>query len=271
MQSEFYMQPKRYHIILSFLFVLTACSPKPWRIITKTNIMNTNQEIATQDPEIQAWLGFYRDSVTKTMSKVIAKTEIDLLTLKSRGKITQEAESEANLGRVAADYVQQAADNYMLSQFGSLSHFTVLNHFGLRNSISKGDISLGKIFEVMPFDNELVILQLTGSQCDSLFNFISVLGGSPVSSLQLTIKDSTYTDAMIRGLKFDSRKTYFVATSDFLLGGGDNFNMLKYPRKIHKTGLLIRDVLIQGFEKEYSTNGKIDPKKETRIIHLPSN
>lgn len=247
--------------------VVISCSQKPWKVITKSNLTNSKETIESQDPEIQGWLSVYSDSVNKTMSKVIAKTEIDLLTLRSRGKITQDQESQANLSRVAADYVQQSADNYMLSQFGSLSHFTVLNHFGLRNSISQGDITLGKVFEVMPFDNELVILQLTGSQCDSLFNFISSLGGCPVSSLELTINDSTYTDANIRGLKFDSRKSYFVATSDFLLGGGDNFNMLKYPKKTYKTGILIRDVLIQGFEKEFKETGKIDPKKEPRIKH----
>lgn len=250
--------------------VVTSCSPKPWRVTTKTNLTNSPETIATQDPEIQQWLSVYRDSVNKIMSKVIAKTETDLLTLRSRGKITQEQETQANLSRVAADYVQQAADDYMLSQFGSLSHFTVLNHFGLRNSISQGDITLGKVFEVMPFDNELVILQLTGSQCDSLFNFISILGGCPISSLELIVNDSTYTDATIRGLKFDSRKSYFVATSDFLLGGGDNFNMLKYPKKTYKTGILIRDVLIKGFEKEFRENSKIDPKKEPRIKHNSS-
>lgn len=262
---KYTMQIIRNVLLLALPIVVASCSPKPWKVNIKTNLTNSAETISTQDPEIQNWLSTYRDSVNKTMSKIIAKTEVDLLTLRSRGKITHEQESQANLSRVAADYVQQAADNYMLSQFGSLSHFTVLNHFGLRNSISLGDITLGKIFEVMPFDNELVILQLTGSQCDSLFNFISTLGGCPVASLELKVNDSTYTDAIIRGLKFDSRKSYFVATSDFLLGGGDNFIMLKYPKKTYKTGILIRDILIEGFEREFSQSGKIDPKKQPRI------
>jgi 2',3'-cyclic-nucleotide 2'-phosphodiesterase (5'-nucleotidase family) len=257
-------------ILFSFIpiLVLFSCKPPAWKVKSAKNLTNSNETISSKDPEIESWLNTYKDSVNKLMSKVIANTQDDLLSARSRGKINQETENQANLGRIAADYVQQAADNYMLSQYGSLSHFTVLNHMGLRNSIFKGDITLGKVFEVMPFDNELVVLQLTGSQCDSLFNFIAQLGGSPISSLELTNNDTTYTDVKVRGLNFDSRKTYFVATSDFLLGGGDNFIMLKHPKKIIKTGLLIRDVLIEGFQNEFKQTGKIDPRSISRIHHI---
>ena len=225
------MSVKRILISLIPVLLILSCKPHSWKVKTSKNLINSSETIAIKDAEIENWLNFYKDSVNKQMSKVIANTQVDLLAARSRGRLNQEIENQANLGRIAADYVQQAADNYMLSQYGSLSHFAILNHMGLRNSIFKGDITLGKVFEVMPFDNELVVLQLSGSQCDSLFNFIAQLGGSPISNLELTINDTTYTEAKARGLNFDSRKTYFVATSDFLLGGGDNFIMLKHPKK----------------------------------------
>ncbi len=122
--------------------------------------------------------------------------------------------------------------------------FTFLNNGGIRSSLPMGDITMKNIFEVMPFDNKLVLLELNGIQIQELFKYISIKGGNPVFNLELEIdKKGNFKNPKIKNQNFDSRKNYWVITSDYLANGGDDCLFFKNPIQSIQTNVLIRETL----------------------------
>ena len=116
----------------------------------------------------------------------------------------------------------------------------------------------------MPFENELVIAELSGDKVEDLLHYLAVnKKAHPISKLRLKLKDTTYTDVTINDVKFDASKNYFVMTSDYLQEGGDKMNFFKDPVSLHKTGYKIRTALIDYFKKTDS----IIPNLDNRFTH----
>jgi 2',3'-cyclic-nucleotide 2'-phosphodiesterase (5'-nucleotidase family) len=212
------------------------------------------------------WLAKYKDSVENKMNVLIAKTSSDLLNIRYKGKIDKDRSTEANLARVCTDFMHQSAQNWASNQNFTKVDFTISNYGGFRVSIFAGNITLGQLYELSPFDNEIVIVQLSGLQMDTLLNQIAEKGGCPISNAKITLNNDHWQKATINGNPFDSRKTYWVATNDFMQQGGDGFTALKYPQKKIQTGILVREAIIKGFSKEFEETGNIDPRNEDRFI-----
>lgn len=252
------------HIFLVSLFIASSCKPKLEAVETNNFPIN---ETVEADSNTNSWLNYYKDSLEKSMNVLIAKTSVSLESSRSKGIMDPTVQEKGNLARICSDYVLQNARNWSRNNDFPLPMFTVLNHNGFRNSISAGNITIGNVFEVMPFDNEIVLVQLSGSTTDSLFRYISSIGGSAVSGLSLTldVNNSQYTNALVGVNKFNSRQSYWMCTSDFLLEGGDGYTMFANAKQIIKTGILVRDALLEGFEREYERSKQINPQVQPRI------
>lgn len=184
----------------------------------------------------------YRDELNKTMSEFLAVSDQPL----------EKNQPEGTLGDFVADLsLQQAQQLYLKSKID----FCVLNNGGLRNSLPKGDITLKNVFELMPFENELVVLTINGSAANQLFNYIAFKGGVPVSHLEMKIKDQQALNVKVNGNDFDSTKTYRVVTSDYLANGGDNLEFLKATINKEYINLKLRDAIVAHL-KELNRNGK---------------
>lgn len=202
------------------------------------------------------------------MGVIIGQSQYYFQPVQKRGRVTEKSQSEATLARLCADWTLSGSKEWAKQKNHPEPQFAVLNHFGLRKSIDSGHIKRGDIYEVMPFDNEVVLLILKGSDVSTLFEYIATLGGTPIAGAELWINDSTYSQAMIKGNRFDSRKRYCIATNDFMLDGGDGFNMLKNAKRITKTGIFLRDLFLSELEKESVANNGLQPRPNLRI-HQP--
>lgn len=137
---------------------------------------------------------------------------------------------------------------------------------GIRTSLPKGNITVSNVFELMPFDNELVILKLSGAGVKKVLNFIARSEGQPVSGVRLTIKNKTFQDVTIDGQPFDPNREYIVATSDYLANSTDEQSVMSGALSRTNTGLKLRDVLMNYIEEETKQGRKISPKVDGRIV-----
>jgi 2',3'-cyclic-nucleotide 2'-phosphodiesterase (5'-nucleotidase family) len=195
-----------------------------------------------------------------------------------------------NLGRLAADYMLLSANAISIKEFGVPCHFAISNNGGFRTGFYPGPVTMQQLFEVMPFENELVLAQLPGIYVDSLFQYIAQLQGTPASGFLMSYsKGSTRKDNRYQSLKLnaqpvnsiqdllnpqytqplDTRRDYLIAVNSYMVVGGDGFTMLKHAKKIHYTGINLRTVLAQQLKAEYEANKFIDPRKQIRIYHEP--
>ena len=97
----------------------------------------------------------------------------------------------------------------------------------------------------MPFENMLVIAELSGNQTQELFNYLEKRKEAhPISHLKLALKGEKLTDIRIQNKPFDPEKNYYVLTHDYLQHGGDNMSFFKNPIYLFNTRLKVRDALI---------------------------
>jgi 2',3'-cyclic-nucleotide 2'-phosphodiesterase (5'-nucleotidase family) len=168
---------------------------------------------------------------------------------------------ESGLGNFMADCMKEMASQ----KFGLPVDIAFMNQGGIRASINKGNITVGNVYELMPFDNLLVIQELKGAVIEALMNHIASDGGWPISKgSSFKIKNKQAVDIMINGKPLDRNATYITANSDYLAQGGSDAAMLK-PFPFQNKGYLIRDGLIE-YIKQITASGKpVDAKIENRV------
>lgn len=138
---------------------------------------------------------------------------------------------------------------------------------GLRNDLPLGAITLSNVFELMPFENELISFEIKGEAVQRLLDFIANSGGQPVGGLKMRIVKKKATDVLINGVPFDATKNYRVLTSDYISGGADNITSFKDPVNSKVLGLKIRDALIMYIKEKQAANEKISSKLDGRITN----
>lgn len=144
--------------------------------------------------------------------------------------------------------------------------FGVSNYGGIRiNTLPAGPVTIGRIFEVMPFDNLLTIIEMPGKDVKVFLDHMASEGGWPVSKeLRFVIADSMATEIMINGLPLNLDQKYFVATSDYVANGGDQRHYLQeLPRET--LNYLIRDALIFHVKQLTQRGESIVVHKDGRI------
>ena len=243
---------KKYSFIFVVLLLLSACSKAYLIYDVETNQLPIHADYPNQDEEIESIISPYRDDLASTMNKVIARVEIDLFKDKP----------SSSLGNLLADATLAMASEYTHSSID----IGIINYGGIRvPSLTKGPVTIGNVYELMPFDNYLVVLSLTGKQVQSMLDAIAASGGWPVAGVTFTIKDNTADDVQINGKRLHSESTYHIAISDYLANGGDNMNMLKgLPQE--NTNVLLRDAF-KAYFVDFSNHDQALPYiNEMRII-----
>lgn len=132
----------------------------------------------------------------------------------------------------------------------------VLNNGGFRTSWSPGPITLGLVYEVMPFDNTIVFLRLSAGQMAELADQIAAHGGAPVAGLSLTIRGDRAADLLIAGTPLAERD-YWIVTNNYLALGGGGLPVLWESREMRDTGILIRTAIADAVRTFGETTGEL--------------
>lgn len=142
--------------------------------------------------------------------------------------------------------------------------FCLLNNGGLRTSLPKGEITRGKIFELMPFDNELVVVTITEKQLVALINYLKNVGGQPISNISFDFSPSENNDTK---QLFDENglSQFKILTSDYLAQGGDNMIFFQNPIKLESTNIKLRDAIIEYCISEHKKENQLSSKLDGRI------
>ncbi|MGJ1506588.1 5'-nucleotidase C-terminal domain-containing protein [Sphingobacterium siyangense] len=136
---------------------------------------------------------------------------------------------------------------------------------GIRNDLKAGDITVGHIFEVMPFENMLTILELKGSQVRQLADYIATTHGQPVAGMTLTITGNKVQDIKIKGQAIQDDKLYKLVTYDYLANGGDNLTLLTQPVSRADYPQRMREGLIEYVSELTKEGKKVNAELDGRI------
>jgi len=145
--------------------------------------------------------------------------------------------------------------------------FAVMNVGGIRNTLNQGEISVGEMYEIYPFNNRLVLLELQGKFVKEFFDFVAETGGVGLSkNLEVVIQDKAVESLKIGGQTVDDNKIYRVATIDYLAEGNDGMTAFTKAVKVTDSNRLLRDILIEYVKKLTAANKAVDANLDNRII-----
>lgn len=231
---------------------LTSCGTAALQVAqvkTEKNI-SINKELK-DDQEFVRVIAPYKQKLEKEMNQKISHTSVDL---------TKQGDN-SNLGNLLADYLFDSANQWAKAHLNRGVDASLLNIEGIRTVIGKGDIMLKSIYEVMPFENELIIVKMKGSDVQGLFDYYARTQiNNPVSHLYIETADKHLVKTLINGKPVNPDQKYYIATSDYLALGGDNMTFFSKGEMI-PTGIKQRDLFIEYFKN----NPEIIPPTDIRL------
>lgn len=242
---------KRFLFLSIIPFLFLGCSTQTQLTGVRYQGYPINPARATDSVLLQL-VQPYRDSVGKTMDQVLAMNGQELL----------KELPNSPLGNFLADAYLWAARNL----FDAKADIAFMNHGGVRiNRMAAGPITRGMVYEVMPFDNQLVIVPVKG---DVLQQYIDRLaaegGGGGVSGLNYRIAGKQAVDVMIQGKPLDPDTIYRMVNSDYAVDGGGGFRGFR-DLKQQRTGYLQRDAIIDYCQWHAKEAKPISTATNTRI------
>jgi len=241
-----------FTICISLIFSFSSCKSYYYLADQQVSYQSIDS-LCTADAEMLKVIAPYKQKLEAQMNVMIGLSTMDL----------PKEKPESLLGNFVAD----AIFNIGQQKFEDTLDCSISNYGGLRiPNLAAGQITKGDIFELMPFDNMLVVLELDSATTYQFFQHIAANSGWPVSkhismgidSLgqmhSLLINDSTLT----------ADKTYRILTSDYVANGGDKCDFLKDEKQID-LDLPFRDAIIQHIEQQSKEGIMINAKIENRI------
>jgi len=209
------------------------------------------------DAAVDAVLSPFRAAIEGMLAEVVGEAAVVL-----EGDRAVIRTRETNLGNLVADILRALTG----------AEISIQNSGGIRTSIDVGPITLEEIFTVLPFDNYVVSLELTGRAIlAALENSVSMHpelhGRFPqVSGMSFLFDPARPAGERIVEVTIGDEplvldRTYIVATNDFMAGGGDGYTMLKEARAVLETGAFLRDAVATYI----ATHSPVAPQVEGRI------
>ncbi|WP_461588404.1 5'-nucleotidase C-terminal domain-containing protein [Winogradskyella sp.] len=250
------------HYVLLLLSFLVLCCRQSNNESTLTKIEGERIEINNDlkpKPEIEEFIAPYRENVNKNLDSVISYAPETYA--KGDGAFN------TAIGNFMADAVLEEGNIIFNKRTGHNIDLVLLNFGGIRSIISQGDITTRTAYEVMPFENSVVVVGMKGDKVMEMMNYLSkAKKAHPVSKqLQLTLgKDFEIASVSIHDKPIVLNKTYYVATNDYLYNGGDRMGFFQPNEGLEILDYKIRNVLIDHFKK----HDTIHPKRDNRFIKL---
>ena len=239
------------YLYLFAVFFLGACS-STYQIQRSNRVQyNINGQVAADSSIIDMYLP-YKVQLDAEMNKVIGHSAVAMAKNTSM--------PETLLSNFFSDAVFQQA----LKEDAKIDFAIPSTKDGIRADLPKGELDLNSIFQLMPFENELLVVELTGADVQDLLNYIAYTNGQPVAGIKMKIVNRKPVAVEINGKPFNSDRSYRVLTSDYIAQGGDNLTSFKNG-KVKILGLKVRDAIINYVMEAEAQGLVINPILDGRI------
>ena len=247
-----------YTLLITWLFIFGACKTHYVKTSSETHNLVVSDSLNQLDSQlVQIYLP-YKKMLEKDMNRIIAVSEQELV----KGK------PESGLTNFLADLLLEEGNNYLKSTSQNFQpNISYFNYGGIRTFLPEGEITVGKIYELMPFENEMVFLKLNGQQINEFLDAVAGKGGDSLGGVRFKISDGNATDINIGGAPLRENGSYWLVTNDYIAGGGDDLEVLTQRSEFVKSGKKIRNVIISHLEKLNEKGEILSAQTDERITN----
>jgi len=244
----------RFGVCLLLLFLSMSCKQAYIATIEEQSL--TVAAPAKPDSRVQTLIAPYRQKMGQAMQDTLGVLTVQLT---MQGNDFSLGNWLADICRsVAADSVEERVD------------LAILNSGGIRrSSLSQGPLRRAQLFELLPFDNQLVVLELSSADLRKLITHSAAYGGWPVSKgLRYRIQGDKPVELSYRGKALTAKQHYLVAMPDYIANGGDDCTFLRDTPRIATLGIM-RSLVIAYIKERSEAGEPLNQPQEPRIITTP--
>ena len=169
---------------------------------------------------------------------------------------------ESPLSNLFSDILRESAKKY-----GFNADIGICNMGGLRAPLPKGNVTVGNILAIAPFDNKLCFVTMQGKDLLTLFQEIAKNKGEGISGATLQItNEGELVSAMVGDKAIKPSKIYKIATLDYLAEGNDG--MVSFKKSISKQieDIKVSDVYMNYIQSITKQGKTLSAKEEGRIL-----
>ena len=197
------------------------------------------------NPAIKEFLQPYKKSLDAAMAEVLCYSE--------NAHTKTEGALNTALGNLMADAVFEMTVPFLKKRYNESLDLVLLNHGGIRAALPKGPIKTETAFRIMPFENQVVVVQMKGSVILEMIDYLKIAKlAHPISGITIHItKKGILKKLLIQG------------TSDYLLNGSDRMDFFKKNNAVYYIDYKIRNILVDYFKAKDTLN----PKRDMRFIY----
>jgi len=230
-------------VIFLLFFIVSSCSPK---IVQLTKIEGKQIPITeknTQSIEIEMFIRPYREHINKDLDSILAYCPETLDKTKGKWQTT--------IGNLMSDVTLRRGNTVFEARENKSIDICLLNNGGIRSILPKGNVTARSAFNIMPFENNLVVVALKGEQVLDIVNyFIVEKQPHPLAGMTFSIdKNNHAKNILVQGKAFEISKIYYVGTNDYLANGGDNMSFFQKGIQTYDLDYKLRNILIDYFEE----------------------
>ena len=237
------MKKVKSGVLLAIICFLSACGQGRYVVssVESSRAEMNSEWDAKAHPELVALVTSYKNRLEAEMNEPVGVAAQTL----------QKGYPQSLLSNFTADAIQLFGEQ----QWGNID-FSVMNMGGLRMSLNQGTITKGNLYEIYPFENSLVLMELPGKAVKEFFDFVAVQGGQGLSgAVKLVIKKRNVESLKIGGKPLDTNKTYRIATIDYVAEGNDGMVVFQQATKIEDSNRQLKDWMIE-YVKSLTANKK---------------
>ena len=215
------------------------------------------------DKDIEKMLAPYSEKVNE-LSKVIGRLE---------GNLSKTGVGGGSLGNFVSNGIRAQAQ----AKLGKPITLAIMNVGGLRkNQINSGDLRASDIFELLPFENALVALDVTGAQ---LAKILEIVARDAQSGARIQFRwndrnraefiSGKLVDANGKEQEIDPQKIYTIVTIDYLLQvAGGPYAILKEAKSTTPLNLTLRDAIMNYVKSEAAAGRPIRSVLDDRWVQI---
>ncbi len=232
----------QFGLILTFILTV-SCSEQKQFITAIKGVEIPISDTLKLDQTIEKYIKPYKEHIDKDLSTVLAFAPITL---------DKSGTWQTTVGNLMADATLDHANRIFNARTSNNVDLVLLNIGGIRSVLPQGDVTTRTAFELMPFENKVIVAELPGSAILEMIDYIiSEKKAHPLAGMTFTIdKNNNPQEILIGGKTFDVYKKYYVATSDYLITGGDRMYFFKKSIKNTDIDYKLRAIMIDYFKEQ---------------------
>lgn len=203
--------------------------------------------------------------------------ELDVVIGKLKGELRKAGTGSGSLGNFVTDGMRAQAS----LKIGKPVALALMNGGGMRRAtIGQGELTARDVFELLPFENALVTLELTGAQLTKVLQTV-VSGREAQSGARIVYKTnadkkSELVSAKLREAdgekEIDPEATYTIVTIDYLYRvGGNTYGVLREGKNMKELGITVRDAIMNYVKSETAAGREIKPNLDGRFVFDKAN